>query len=81
MLSALSSFAVSFLIHFAMDAFQAWQAKQTAMAQGRAEAVADGAQAALVTVGQAHETETAAEVAHRADASDAAFDQDFKRST
>lgn len=79
MLSALGSFAVSFLVRFAMDAFQAWQANRTAVAQGRAEAVADGAKAAIVTISQARETETAAEVAHRADASDAAFDQDFKR--
>lgn len=80
MLSALSSFAVSFLVRFALDAFQAWQAKQTAIAEGRAQATADGARAAIVTIGQARETETAAEVAHRADAGDAAFDADFKRS-
>lgn len=79
MLSALGSFAVSFLVRVAMDAFQAWQANRTAVAQGHAEAVAAGAQAAIVTIGRARETETAAEAAHRADTSDAAFDQDFKR--
>ena len=79
MLSALSSFAVSFLVRFAMDAFQSWQANRTAIATGRAEAVSEGTQIALRTVGEARQEETAAEVAHRADKTDAAFDQSFKR--
>lgn len=79
MLSALSSFAVSFLVRFALDAFQAWQANRTAIASGRAEAVAEGSQAALQSIGTARQEETATEVAHRADQSDAAFDPDFRR--
>ena len=66
-------------MRFALDAFQAWQANRTAIATGRSEAVAQGSQAALQSIGTAHQEETAAEVAHRADQSDAAFDQEFRR--
>lgn len=79
MLSTLSSFAVSFLVRFAMDAFQSWQANRTAVASGRAEAVAEGSQAALQSVSAARQEEAAADAAHRADPSDAALDQDFRR--
>ena len=79
MLSALASFAVSFLVRFAMDAFAAWRAGEAAKAAGRAEAVADGERAARQSTAQAREVEATAAADHRAADNDAAFDQSFRR--
>lgn len=76
-----ASFGVSFLCHVVMDLFNAWQAKRSAVAEGRAQAVAEGASAALETVAEVGRVEAEAARVHGSDASDAAFDQDFRRSS
>lgn len=79
MLSALSSFAVTFLVRLAMDVFTSWQARQDAKAAGRAEAQADGERIARASVNTAREAEADAAAAHRALDGDTAFDIDFRR--
>lgn len=79
MLSALSSFAVTFLVRLAMDVWTSWRAEQAAKAAGRAEAVADGERAARESAAQAREIEAAAATAHRASDNDTAFDTSFRR--
>lgn len=79
MLSALSSFAATFLVRLAMDAFTSWQALQDAKAAGSAEARAEGERVARASVNTAREAETDAVAAHRAHDDDAAFDQSFRR--
>lgn len=79
LLSALSSFAVSFLCGVVKDMFSAWQARRIAVAQGRAEAVAEGQAASLETIAVAGRVEAEAAATQAADSSDAAFDQEFRR--
>lgn len=79
MLSALSSFAVTFLVRLAMDVWTSWRAEQAAKAAGRAEAVADGERAARESAVQARDIEATAAAAHRASDNDAAFDTSFRR--
>ncbi|MGX5776497.1 hypothetical protein [Methylorubrum zatmanii] len=79
MLSALTSFAITFLVRLAMDAFTFWRAQQEAKAAGRAEARADGEREARASVNTAREAEAEAAAAHRAHDDDAAFDQSFRR--
>ena len=79
MLSALSSFAVTFLVRLAMDAFTSWQAGREAKAAGWAEARAESERVARASVNTAREAEADAAAAHRAHDDDAAFDTEFRR--
>ena len=83
LLSLLGSFATTFLAkaltEIVGDLWSKWRAEQDAKTLGAAEAVAAGQAAAATNTRIAHEVETTAAAAHRADASDAAFDQEFKR--
>lgn len=79
LLSALTSFLAAFLSGAVADIWSRWSANQDAKALGRAEAVSDAQTAALDAVVTSQQVELAADRAHAADPSDAAFDQDFKR--
>lgn len=79
LLSWLASFGASFLARVVSDVWAKWRAEQDARAAGRAEAVAESKAASLDAVAKARAVEVAADRAHAADPTDAAFDQDFMR--
>lgn len=79
LLSWLASFAASFLARAATDLWTRWRAEADAKAAGRAEAVAESQAVALDAIATARRVEAEADQAHAADATDAAFDADFRR--
>lgn len=57
-----------------------WASAERERGLGRAEAMAAGLTKATASIQAARAAEAEAEAAHRADATDGAFDADFKRS-
>ena len=79
MLSALSSFVVTFLVEAVSALYRDWQADRTARDAGRAEAAAAGAAEARESARAARESEADTAIRHRADPGDGAFDTSFRR--
>ena len=79
MLGALASFAAAFLSRVVVDLVDGWRRARAAEELGRAKALAEQRGRALEATREARRIEEDAAARHRADPTDAAFDQDFRR--